>query len=414
MHNWSLVPTLSSSAVALPVSHAWNCHFAPSSHASSSSSSSPPPHYTNLGRVLLLLVWSRGHCLLAPPSAFKSLAFYFKLEIFTFHFAAPKGNPVTATRAASVCDIYLPRVGAASIGRGHWPCRPSMRDFPSCFGESGVQISDSSSSGGAGKTAQNLVTCLYRTRLGDRSCVVGITWSRTLMGQGFSIGIDDSDGQCLCKVDIKPWLFSKRKGSKCLEMESSKVDIFWDLSAAKFGTGPEPLEGYYVAVVFDLETVLLLGDLAKEAYRKTTASPPTSNTVFVAKREHVYGKKLYCTKAQFCDNGQAHDVVIECDTAGLKDPCLEIRIDKKRVLQVKRLGWKFRGNQTILVDGLPVEVFWDVHSWLFGAPCGNAVFMFQTCLSDEKLLPWSVSQGFRQSQSQGVGFSLILYAWKYE
>lgn len=289
-----------------------------------------------------------------------------------------------------------------------------MRDFPSCFGENGVQVADSSSSGSAGKTAQNMVSCVYRTQLGGRSCVITVTWSKTLMGQGLSVGIDDSANQSLCKVDIKPWLFSKRKGSKSLEAESSKVDIFWDLSAARFGSGPEPLEGFYVAVVFDLEMVLLLGDLTKEANRKTGARPPPSNAVFIAKREHIYGKKIYCTKAQFCDNGQVHDIAIECETVGLKDPSLEIRIDKKRVMQVKRLAWKFRGNQTILVDGLPVEVFWDVHSWLFGAPTGNAVFMFQTCVSAEKLLPWSSSQIFSGSQLQGLGFSLILYAWKNE
>ncbi|KAG1347608.1 LisH domain-containing protein [Cocos nucifera] len=289
-----------------------------------------------------------------------------------------------------------------------------MRDFPSCFGENGVQVADSSSSSSAGKTAQNLVTCVYQTQLGGRACLITVTWSKNLMGQGLSVGIDDSANQSLCKVDIKPWLFSKRKGSKCLEAENSKVDIFWDLSAAKFGSGPEPLEGFYVAVVFDLEMVLLLGDLTKEAYRKTSASPPPLSAMFIAKRERIYGKKIYCTKAQFCDNGQVHDIAIECEMVGLKDPTLEIRIDKKRVMQVKRLMWKFRGNQTILVDGLPVEVFWDVHNWLFGAPTGNAVFMFQTCVSAEKLLPWSSSQIFRESQLQGLGFSLILYAWKNE
>jgi hypothetical protein len=60
------------------------------------------------------------------------------------------------------------------------------------------------------------------------------------MGQGLSVGIDDSANHCLCKVDIKPWLFSKRKGSKSLEAYSCKIDIYWDLSSAKFGSGPEP------------------------------------------------------------------------------------------------------------------------------------------------------------------------------
>uniref|UniRef100_A0A1D1XLA4 Uncharacterized protein n=1 Tax=Anthurium amnicola TaxID=1678845 RepID=A0A1D1XLA4_9ARAE len=286
-----------------------------------------------------------------------------------------------------------------------------MRDFPSCFGESGVQVADSSS---GGKHAQNLVACVYQAQLAGRPCVITVTWSKNLMGQGFSIGIDDSASHCLCKVDIKPWLFSKRKGSKTLEVDGGKVDIFWDLSAAKFGSGPEPLVGFYLAVLFDLEMVLLLGDLTKEAYRKTHASPLHSNAIFIAKREHVFGKKVYCTSARFCDNGRVHDIAIECEAAGLTDPWLEIRIDKKRVMQVKHLTWKFRGNQTILVDGVPVEVFWDVHNWLFCAPTGNAVFMFQTSLSAEKLLPWSCSQIFGEKMLQGLGFSLILHAWKNE
>jgi hypothetical protein len=29
------------------------------------------------------------------------------------------------------------------------------------------------------------------------------------MDQGLRVGIDDLSDQCLCKVDIKPWLFSK-------------------------------------------------------------------------------------------------------------------------------------------------------------------------------------------------------------
>ncbi|KAI4964398.1 hypothetical protein ZWY2020_005847 [Hordeum vulgare] len=65
--------------------------------------------------------------------------------------------------------------------------------------------------------------------------------------------------------------------------------------------------------------------------------------------------QVYSTKAQFCDNGQFHDHVIECDTP---------LASRTPALQVKRLAWKFWGNQTILVDGLPVEVFWDPNLWL--------------------------------------------------
>lgn len=298
-----------------------------------------------------------------------------------------------------------------------------MRDF-ACFGENAVQIADSSSSNG-NKTAQNLVSCVYQCRFRGRLCLLTVTWSKNLMGQGLSIGIDNSSNQCLCKVDIKPWLFSKRKGSKSLEVESSNVDIYWDLSSATFGSGPEPLEGFYLAIVCNRQMILLLGDMRKEALKKTNAIPGPSMAVFIAKREHVYGKKTFFTKAQFSDNGSMHDLMIECDTISTRDPCLIIRVDSKNLMQVKRLRWKFRGNHTILVDGLPVEVFWDVYSWLFGTSPGSAVFMFRTILSAEKLcasqplcdpsiLHWSNSQRFRDSQSHQLGFSLIVHAWKQE
>ncbi|KAF5193490.1 Duf868 family protein [Thalictrum thalictroides] len=298
-----------------------------------------------------------------------------------------------------------------------------MRDFPSCFGENAVQIADSSSS--SSKAAQNLVTCVYKSILRGKSCLISITWSKNMMGQGFSVGIDDSTNQCLCKVDIKPWLFSKRKGSKSLEADASKMYIYWDLSSAKFGSGPEPLEGFYLTIVFDKEILLLLGDLTKEAYKKSNVAPVASDAIFIAKREHIFGKRCYGTKARFCENGKIHDITIECDAVGLADPCLMIRVDTKTVMQVKRLKWKFRGNQSIVVDGHSVEVYWDVHNWLFGTALGNAVFMFHTCLTAEKLwtsntssdsaiLCLSKSQTFRDSQLQGLGFSLILYAWKNE
>ncbi|PSR92724.1 Protein of unknown function DUF868, plant protein [Actinidia chinensis var. chinensis] len=299
-----------------------------------------------------------------------------------------------------------------------------MRDFPSCFGENGVQVADASCSS-VTKSSQNVVTCVYKCKLFGQSCLVTITWRKNLMGQCLSVEIDDLLSQCLCKVDVKPSLFSKKKGSKCLEVNSHKMDMYWDLSSANFGSGPEPLEGYYLAVVCKGEMVLLIGDLKKEAFKKTNATPSLSNAMFISKREHIFGKRVYGTKAQFFDNGLVHGLTIECDTIGVNDPCLVIRVDRKMVMQVKRLQWKFRGNQTIWVDDLPIDVFWDVHDWLFGTTFGNAVFMFQTCSSAEKLwasqtfsdpyMPnWPCSQSFKESSLPGLGFSLILYAWKNE
>ncbi|CAH1417675.1 unnamed protein product [Lactuca virosa] len=305
-----------------------------------------------------------------------------------------------------------------------------MRDFPSCFGENGVQIADASSSSSSSgvstdRNAQNLVTCVYQCKLHSCCFIVTTTWTKNIMGQALSVEIDDSSTQSVCKLEIKPWLFSKRKGFKTMEMGSNSIHVFWDLSSAKFGSSPEPIEGFYFAITVNQELILLLGDMEKEVYKKMnhvmTSSP---NSVFVSKKEHIFGKKVYATTAQFCGKGQVHEVLIECDTVSTNDPCLLIRIDGKLVLQVKRLRWKFRGNCTILIDGLPVEVYWDVYGWFFGNFMGNAVFLFQTCLSAEKLwgsgsgsdhsgVSWSSSLG-KDSRSQGLGFSLVLYAWKNE
>lgn len=297
-----------------------------------------------------------------------------------------------------------------------------MKDFPSCFGENGVQVSEASSEAhntttSTSKIAQNLVTCVYQCRMRNLSYfMITLTWSKNLMmGQTLSAEIGDANNQCLCKVDIKPWLFSKRRGFKNLTIGSKFIDIYWDLSCAKFGSSPEPIEGFYFAIAVNRELILVLGDMEEEVHKKIDATSLTPNAVFVSKRAHVFGKKVYSTRAQFCGKGQVHDILIECDTMGMHDSYLLIRIDGDPVMQVKCLRWKFRGNYTILVDGLPVEVYWDVHSWLFEKLMGNAVFLFKSCLSAEKL--WASedqSWSSKDRQSQAFGFSLLLCAWKNE
>lgn len=297
-----------------------------------------------------------------------------------------------------------------------------MRDFPSCFGESGVQIADSSSPG-----QSSAVTCVYRTWLdhGGRprggECRMTVVWSKTLLGQiGLSISLIDyaAHKKPLSLLDIK--LKSKPKGSKSTQCGPTlRLHVFWDFSTAQFGLGPgpEPSGGFYVAIISDQKMVLLIGDLAEEAYHITGASNPSPSpgpsSVCVTKKQHISGNKVYTARACFSDGGRWHDIAIECEydpspssSSKVKEPCLEIRIDKKRVMQVKRLPWKFRGNQTIMVDDAPVEVLWDVHSWLFGTGTGArtnaAVFMFHT------------APGTATMPEAHLGFSLLLYACKVQ
>lgn len=182
-------------------------------------------------------------------------------------------------------------------------------------------------------------------------------------------------------LEIKPFIFWRKYGSKKLTTTSAtkpKIQIFWDLSRAKFGSGPEPHSGFYVAVVVDGEMALLVGDCTQEAFARTKAQKQDERAqVLVLRREHVFGNRVYTTKARF--GGKNREISIDCRAN--EDARLNVSVDGKRVLQIKRLKWKFRGNEKIDVDGVSVQISWDVYNWLFddakSSGNGHAVFMFR-------------------------------------
>ncbi|CAL9199882.1 unnamed protein product, partial [Musa hybrid cultivar] len=158
------------------------------------------------------------------------------------------------------------------------------------------------------------------------------------------------------------------------------VEVFWDLHSAKFCNEPEPQSDYYVAVVSEGEVVLLLGDLRKEAYRRTSSRPSLIEAVLVARKEHVFGKKRFATRSRFHDKGSRHEISVECSNGGgggNMDLDMEIKIDGNVVIHVKHLQWKFRGNDSISIDKRRVEVYWDVHGWLFASGLRHALFIFK-------------------------------------
>lgn len=134
-------------------------------------------------------------------------------------------------------------------------------------------------------------------------------------------------------------------------------------------------------------------------------------------------------------------------------------------LIVKRLAWKFRGNEKIFVGGIEVEFYWDVFNWVSGGGNGGSdtngnghgTFVFQVgdggvwpeMMGPEKrlmrkslstpagyssmpslspspscssVLQWaeessdgsrsSCSNSSTRSYGSNGGFSLLLYAWR--
>ncbi|BFG32461.1 hypothetical protein CerSpe_187350 [Prunus speciosa] len=290
---------------------------------------------------------------------------------------------------------------------------------------------------------------VYRAKIADQCRLITITWCKNLLLHGLSVSLEGPDGenQQTCKVELKPWYFWRKQGSKRFTVDGKAVDIFWDLKSAKFNGGTEPKSEYYVAVVCDEEVVLLLGDLKKDAYRKTGYRPALTDPTLVSKKEHIFGKKKFSTKAKFYERGRLHEIAIECkNRAGSisngnslngVEPELEIRVDGHLVVHVKHLQWKFRGNESIHINKLRIEVYWDVHDWLFSPGLRHALFIFKPVLpSSTSLSPLSRSSSSsppfsslsstplssqtslgsveRLNASGSSEFCLFLYAWKVE
>lgn len=286
------------------------------------------------------------------------------------------------------------------------------------------------------KTAQSTVSCIYKTHIAGFWRNVTVLWCKNLTNHTLTISIDsvETDSHHSCKIDLKPWQFWCKKGDKTFEVDGDQVEIYWDLRSAKFfSSGPEPCSDFYVALVSEDEVVLLLGDYKKKAYKKTKSRPALVEALMFYKKENVFNKRSFSTRAKFDQKeSEEHEIVVESSTAGPRDPEMWISIDGIVLIHIRNLQWKFRGNQTVLMNKLPVQVFWDVHAWLF-CPAGSShgLFIFKpgplewenendessctSCAGDSSDCSSSNSRYYStQSHSKMSEFCLFLCAWKLE
>ncbi|CAM8919177.1 unnamed protein product [Rhodiola kirilowii] len=317
--------------------------------------------------------------------------------------------------------------------------------IPACF--SGQVVDDPSAM--ITRSGQSAFISTYRTRINDQCRLITITWCKNLLLHGLSISVDGVKGDDAqfhsCKIELKPWYFWRKTGSKRFYLsfgngDGKAVDVFWDLKCAKFNGETEPVSDYYVAVVCDEEVVLLVGDLKIDAYRKTKCRPSLTDPVLISRREHVFGKKKFVTKVKFHEKeSKSHEILIECRTNGGLEPEMEIKMDGNVAISVRNLQWKFRGNESIQVSKYKVEICWDVHDWLFSTGLRHGLFIFKpvlvssnspssaplspplpfssssTPLSSESGSSWSGDFGSGCGNSFGFSeFCLFLYAWKIE
>ncbi|XP_076907049.1 uncharacterized protein LOC143563381 [Bidens hawaiensis] len=278
------------------------------------------------------------------------------------------------------------------------------------------------------RSGQSIFMSAYKTKVGDQCWLITITWCKNMLLHGLSVSIDGPHANTKCKLELKPWYFWRKQGSKSFVLDGKSIDVFWDLKSAKFHGETEPSSEYYVAVVCDEEVVLLLGDMKKDAYRKTGCRPSLFDPVLVSRKEHVFGKKRFSTRVKFHEKGRFHEISIESKNTSTDhgvDSEMEIRIDGHLMIDVKHLQWKFRGNESINFKKVNIEVYWDVHDWLFSPGIRHALFIINLT-SPVGAIPmasptvsWS-SQSMSPGSSEGFDssglyeFCLFLYAWKLE
>ncbi|KAL1538278.1 hypothetical protein AAHA92_27039 [Salvia divinorum] len=251
------------------------------------------------------------------------------------------------------------------------------------------------------KIAQCTVSCVYQTHIAGH-CDCGVEQEH--------------------HVELVVDLCGKRGAT--FMVDGNQLELYWDLRSAKL-SGPELSNDFYVALVSDEEVVLLLGDMEKKAYKTTKARAAMVKALMFYKEEHVFGKKSFSTRMRF-DQGKEHEVVVESSTAGDKDPEMWISIDGIVLIHIRNLQWKFRGNQTVVVNKQPVQVFWDVHAWLFSSPgAGHGLFIFKAVGEgdsegdDDTQCDGSDCSGpskycSTDSYSKTVETCFFLYAWKIE
>lgn len=310
---------------------------------------------------------------------------------------------------------------------------------PSCFSSGEKQLTGADGPASAAtRSGQSAVTLVYRAEISGQNRLVTVTWCRNLLAHGMQVSIEGSAGggkdksgsgaiegggggagakSCsACKVEMQPWHFWRKYGAKQFQVDGKAVDVVWDLRSARFSDEPEPVSDYYVAVVSGEEVALLLGNQKKEAFRRTGSRPALSlgDAALVCKKEHVFSKKRFLTRARFHEKGKLHNISIECSSSAgggslAGDVDMAIKIDGCVNVLVKHLQWKFRGNDCISINKMKVQVYWDAHDWLFGSGMRQALFIFKPEAP-------SPSSDFDDATTVDdfSDFCLFLYAWKVE
>ncbi|XP_060218116.1 uncharacterized protein LOC132645251 [Lycium barbarum] len=253
--------------------------------------------------------------------------------------------------------------------------------IPACFSIPHSEVSKTSSSPPS-QVPQNLVTCIYQAHICGSPVYLTLTWSRNMYSHSLLVHAPDLFSITIPLHQSSFAIFKARHGSKSIhpiQHDHKKMKIHWDFTVAKFNQNSAEPEGcFYIAITCNARLEFFLGDMLTEltGRARLVSGCCSGDLTLLSRREHVFGRRSYTTRARI--RGVKHEFVIECGGGVLK-----VKVDGKTSLVVKRLGWKFRGNERILVGQVEVTFFWDVFNWV-NKKCdndkfsqGHGVFVFQ-------------------------------------
>nr|XP_009792952.1 PREDICTED: uncharacterized protein LOC104239909 [Nicotiana sylvestris] len=257
--------------------------------------------------------------------------------------------------------------------------------IPACFNipHSGHSLNTTTTTT-TSQVPQNLVTCIYQAQICDSPVYLTLTWSKNMFSHSLLLHAPDLFSITIPLHQSSFALFKARPGSKSIhpiQRDHRKMKIYWDFTHAKFNQNSADPEGcFYIAITCNARLEFFLGDMLTEltGRARLVSGCCSGDLTLLSRREHVFGRRSYTTRARIM--GVKHEFVIECGGGVLK-----VKVDGKTSLVVKRLGWKFRGNEKILVGQVEVHFFWDVFNWVNKNKCdnhnkfghGHGVFVFQ-------------------------------------
>jgi hypothetical protein len=298
----------------------------------------------------------------------------------------------------------------------------AVRDLASCVSDGAVRVacttpastlvaaSSSSSSSSSSCPATLSVTATYHACT-TPPLLLRLTWAHSPVGPpALSFAGPTASSPAV--------LLRRRKGTRSIPSSSDDdhhhppLALFWDLTAAKCAaaadSSPEPVSGFYFVAVANAEVVLAVGDLAAEFVKaKFEGQIPKARFLPVARADRVVAapNAVHAARVRFAEGAPEHEVTVGCyaTTSGAEE--LWVSVDGKRAVHARRLRWNFRGNQTVFVDGAPVDVLWDLHGWWFRDPPGSAVVMLRARSALESRL-------WLEEEAAAPGFALVVQAFR--